>query len=130
MQPRLLPQKTFKTSIGQYSKAEWTGTNESGWVPIGDKVLIYPDQAPTQTAVGLEIPFDIAARHTMAAEAGIVIELGPDVTIPVKPGDRVFIERFGGQLIPGHDDKVYRIMDQSQIGAKFVAPSIPIKGKK
>lgn len=116
---------TFKTQVGEYQKATWTGTNDSGWVPIGDKVLVYPDQAPEETAMGIKIPIDIAARHTMAAEAGIVVELGPDVNIPIKPGDRIFIERFGGQLVPGHDGKVYRIMDQSSVGAVFKLPVTP-----
>ena len=34
-----------------------------------------------------------------------------------KPGDRVFVERYGGQLAPGYDGKIYRVMDQSAIGA-------------
>lgn len=119
MKPRLLPQTAFKTQIAEYQKATWSGTNESGWEPIGDKVLVYPDQAPNKTAGGIEIPFDLAARHTMAAEAGVVVCNGPDVTIPIKAGDRVFIERFAGQLVPGHDGKVYRIMDQTSIGAVY-----------
>lgn len=130
MQPKLLtPTNVFKTQVGQYQKATWNGTNESGWEPIGDKVLIYPDQAPEITAGGIRITADLAARHTMAAEAGIVIAKGPDVTIPIKLGDRVFIERFGGQLVPGHDNKIYRIMDQSAIGAIFriVAPIMRVK---
>lgn len=110
---------TFKTEIGQYTKAAWTGTNESGWDPLLDKVLVYPDQAPSKTSGGIEIPLDVAARHTMAAEAGVVVALGPNVTLPIKPGDRVFIERYAGQLVPGHDKKTYRIMDQSSVGAVF-----------
>lgn len=112
-------QTRFKTQIAEYMKATWAGINESGWEPIGDKILVYPDQAPDKTAGGVEIPIDITMRHTMAAEAGIVIALGPDATIPIKPGDRVFIERFAGQLVPGHDTKIYRIMDQSSIGAIY-----------
>lgn len=123
MQPKLITkQNMFKTQVGQFLVATWTGTNESGWTPIGDKVLIYPDQCPEETAHGIKIPLETVARHTMAAEGGIVVELGPDATIPVKPGDRVFIERFGGSLCPGHDGKIYRIMDQSCIAAVFKVP--------
>lgn len=120
MKPKLLTRNVFKTAISTYDKATWTGTNCSGWEPLGDHVLIYPDQAQSLYGSGenkIEIPADIVARQNLAAEAGVVVATGPDVTIPIKPGDRVFNERYAGQLVTGHDEKVYRLMSQSSIGA-------------
>ncbi len=122
MKERIAPMR-FRTQVGEYQIAAWMGTNESGWEPILDKVIVYPDQAPTETEGGIKLTTDMTDRHTMAAEAGVVVAIGPDVTIGVKPGDRVFIERFAGQLAPGHDRKIYRIIDQSSIGAVF-KPSV------
>jgi len=119
MKEKLIPMSRFKTQVGEYQKAQWTGTNESGWEPLGEKVIIYPDQAPEMTSGGIHITADIAARHTMAAEAGIVVAKGPDVNIQIELGDRVFVERFGGQLAPGHDGKIYRVMEQAAIGAVY-----------
>ena len=114
MQPKL-----FKTNIAEYQQATWTGTNTSGWTPINDKVMVAPDSAAEITKGGVHITPDTVARHTLASEAGVVVALGPDVTINVKPGDRVYIERYAGQLVTGHDEKIYRLMDQNSVGAVF-----------
>lgn len=110
--------------MGEFQQATWTGTNNSGWEPIGDKVIVYPDQAATTTASGkLQIPDDIAQRQTLSAVAGVVVSKGPNCVTVVKPGDRVFTEKFAGELVPGHDGLIYRIMDESSIGAIF-KPSV------
>ena len=124
MQPRL-----FKTNLADYVPAKWSGKNESGWHPLGDKVVVLPDEAAEQSSGGLYMPDDIKARHTMAAEAGVVIALGDgafkwntDRTTPYdgvkpKPGDRVYVERYSGQLMHGHDGIVYRVMESACIAA-------------
>jgi chaperonin GroES len=114
MQPRL-----FKTHIAEYQQATWTGTNESGWSPLNDKILVYPDQASEKTKGGIQLTADSIARHTLASEAGVCVEIGPDCTLKISPGDRIYIERYAGQLVTGHDGKVYRLMDQSSVGAVF-----------
>lgn len=127
MKQRLLPlDKRFKTQIGEFLQAGWTGTNESGWEPIGNKVIVYPDQAAEKTAGNVHIPHDIASRQTLSAVGGIVVSKGPDCTTKVEPGDRVFTEKFAGELVPGHDGKIYRIMDETSIGAVY-KPSRIIK---
>lgn len=132
MQPRL-----FKTSLATYVVAEWDGTNPSGWEPLGDRVLIRPDQVAAKTAGGVELPDDIADRMTMAAEAGIIVAMGAGafkynadkitkfVGTPPKPGDRVSMGRYSGQLHMGHDGVKYRIVDSSELGAKAVAVDPP-----
>ena len=119
MKPRLISprHKRFKTAAGEFIENSWTGQNESGWEPLADKLVIYPDQAATTTLGGIMLTDDQTERQQMSAETGVVVAVGPGVTIPVKPGDRVFVERYGGQLAPGYDGKIYRVMDQSAIGA-------------
>lgn len=124
MQPKLI-----KTTLGTYVPASWSGKNESGWQPIGDRVLVLPDTAAEMTQGGIALPAEIIGRHTMAAEAGIVVAMGDGAfewnsdkvtkfagQVP-KPGDRVNIERYSGQLIHGYDGQVYRVMDATCISS-------------
>lgn len=121
--------KLFKTKLADYVQAEWSGKNESGWNPVGDRVLIKPDEVATRTKGGIELPEDLQDRMTMAAEAGMVVAVGdgsfkwnsdgitPYEGVKPKPGDRVSIGRYSGQLIMGHDGKSYRILDSKELGA-------------
>lgn len=124
MQPKL-----FRTSLAEYVQAEWRGTNESGWCPLGNRVVVKPDEVATRTKGGIELPQDLQDRMSMAAEAGVVIAVGDgafkwnsDGITPFqgrapKPGDRVSIGRYSGQLVMGHDGQAYRIMDSTELGA-------------
>lgn len=125
MQPKL-----FKTSIAEFVPAVYKGTNESGWVPLGNRVLVLPDKA-AEIVRGVHMTPDIVGRHTQASEAGVIVAIGDgafefnaDGVTPYKgvrpqPGDRVFVERYAGQLMFGADKEVYRIMDDKSIGAVF-----------
>jgi len=122
MKPRL-----FKTSIAEYEQAEWNGKNESGWDAFGDHVIIKPDSVPSEIR-GVHFTDDIVDRHTMAAEAGVIVAIGDgcfkwnsnntpfEGRIP-KLGERVSIGRYSGQQLMGHDGVRYRILNSSEIGA-------------
>lgn len=134
MQPKLL----FKTAIAEYRQAEWTGKNQSGVQPVGDRVLVKPDQAAGESSGGIMLPDDLKERHTLAAEAGIVIALGDgafkwnsDRQTPFygrvpKPGNRVCLERYSGQLIRGDDGETYRLMESACIAA-IITPEVKAK---
>lgn len=121
--------KLLKSEVANYVPADWSGTNESGISPVGDRVLILPDKAATFTLGGIELPDDLVHRHTLAAEAGVIVALGEgafkwnsDKVTPFagrapKPGDRVCIERYSGQLARGDDNNLYRLMDSACIAA-------------
>lgn len=123
-----LAPKLFKTSVAEYEPAKWTGKNESGWAPLGNRVLILPDKA-AEIVRGVHMTPDIVARHTQASEAGVVVAVGAGAFkynanginlfegVEPKPGDRVFTERYAGQLVHGADKEVYRMMDDTSIGA-------------
>lgn len=124
MQPKLI-----KTELAQYTPAVWTGKNESGYLPIGDMVIILTDQVASKTGGGIELPDDMLERLNLAAETGVVAAVGEgaftwshDRKRPFsgrKPhiGDKVFIERYSGQLLTGNDGLKYRLLVDKQVGA-------------
>lgn len=123
MQPKL-----FKTSLAEFIKAEWGGKNESGWNPVGDRVLIKPDVAASKSQGGVDIPEDIVDRMTLAAEAGVIVAVGEGAFkwnsdritqfegYRPQPGDRVSMNRYSGQLLKGQDGLAYRILDSIEVG--------------
>lgn len=138
MQPKLI-----KTSVAQYAPAEYHGKNESGYHPLGDRVLVLTDQCAEKTSGGVYIDPVAAERMTMAAETGTLVELGdtaftwtadrsrriPETSPRPKPGDRVYIERYSGQVALGRDGQLYRILDDKCIGALMEAPSAIVQVK-
>lgn len=124
MQPKLI-----KTSVAEYVPAKWSGRNDSGFEPIGDRVLVLPDVASSRSSGGVELPQELTERMSMSAENGVVVAVGSGAFLwdpnsvtefrgvkPV-PGDRVYIERYAGQLVSGLDGQRYRLMNSSSIGA-------------
>lgn len=122
MQPRLI-----KTQHAEYKPGVYSGKNESGWRPIGDKVLVLTDQMVDKTSGGIFISEELRDRMSMAAETGIVVDLGDgafewnaDRARPFsgqkpKPGDFVYVERYAGQVIMGNDGQTYRMMSDACI---------------
>lgn len=130
MQPKLLK----NSQLGEFVQAEYTGKNESGFEPVCDRVLVLPDTAAAKSSGGVALPADMVDRHTMAAETGVIVAVGPeafkwtsDKARPwdgYKPiaGDRVYIQRYSGQLMLGEDGKMYRLMEGSCVGAVKRSP--------
>lgn len=119
--------KLFKTSLAEFEHAEYTG-NTSGWNPIGDRLIIQPDTVASRTKGGVELPDELRDRMTMAAEAGVVVAVGegcfvyeangfPFIGYKPKPGDRISMNRYSGLLVMGEDEKRYRILSSSEVGA-------------
>lgn len=124
MQPKLL-----KTGLSEYVPQQWSGTNQSGAVPLGDYVLVMPDLAAEQSSGGVFIDPRTVERHTLAAETGILVAMGdqafgwnadrsrrwegsrPNI------GQRVYFTRYAGQVILGADGRTYRVFEDKNIGA-------------
>lgn len=131
MAPKILPlDKLLKSQDRgrEYWKAEYSGKNESGFSPVGDRVLVLPDQAADVTAGGVMLTPELIERHTLASETGIVIELGEGAFrfcadgskwsgYKPSPGDHVYMQRYAGQVMYGRDEKFYRLMDSACIAA-------------
>lgn len=128
MQPKLL-----KIGDSTFERAEFYGENKSGFDPIGDKVLVLPDSASDVTAGGVQLTAEFVERTTLAAETGVIIAIAPgafewnsDRTRPwagTKPkiGDRVYMQRYSGQVMMGKDQRFYRVMTDVCIAAVEVA---------
>ena len=131
MQPKLLK----NSQLGEFVRAEFNGVNESGFEPVCDRVLILPDMGAEMTSGGIMLTAEQVDRHTMASETGVIVAIGPDAFkyTPDKtrgwdgykpePGDRVYIQRYSGQVMLGKDGKFYRLMDYTCIGAVEAKPA-------
>lgn len=113
----------------EYIVQNWNGVNQSGYEPLDDKILVLTDVHADKTSGLVELPAGYVEKQTMAAEHGTVVGVGPAAfrwnddgsrqwqgRIP-SPGDRVYFERYSGQLLKGEDGRMYRLMSQSCIGA-------------
>lgn len=134
-----MEQKLFRTELGNYVPVQWSGKNESGWTPVGDRVIILPDQA-AEIVRGVHLPQDVVGRHALAAEAGCIVAIGdgafawnsdrvtPFVGRKPTAGDRVNIHRYSGQTLMGKDGVLYRVLDSQEVGA--IADSAPVAKKE
>lgn len=117
----------------EFVPARFNGVNCSGYQPVGDHIMVLPDKASEFSSGGIEIPAEVVERMTMAAETGIIVALGDDAFLwngdrtrkwegsKPKVGDRVYIQRYAGQVMLGEDGEFYRIMEQNCIAAVRVA---------
>jgi chaperonin GroES len=121
--------RVLKLGQLEYDAAVWSGHNESGFEPLDDKTVVLVDEHVKQTSGGIALIDATIERQTAASEHGTVIAVGPaafrwddngnrswEGRRP-KPGDRVYFERYAGQLIHGEDGRTYRLMSQRCIGA-------------
>lgn len=127
MQDRILA-----TQHGQFEMAEWNGCNESGIIPLCDKVLVLVDKAVEKTRGGVIISEVSAEVQTLASTTGVMIAVGPQAFVydserivrweGERPpaGTRVYFERYAGQEYTSVDGKMYRIMKDRQIGGMQV----------
>lgn len=118
----------------EFAMSSWDGINRSGWAPLDDKVLVLMDEHVAMTSGGIAIPGTAQERMSLAGETGLVIAMGPvafywndEMTRrwegkKPEPGERVYIERYAGQLIQGMDGRAYRLLSQRCVGALAIPP--------
>lgn len=127
--PKAAPPRQIKTLRGIYEVVPWNGQNTSCFVPIGDRVLVLPDQPAEKSAAGIILGSDDEReRVALAAESGVIIALGSDAFIwnsdrtrriegeRPKPGQRVFFKRYVGEMYPSRDGKFYMVVSDHSIG--------------
>ena len=120
--------KLVMTPLAPYQHAKFSGKNESGIIPIGDRVLILPDDAADKTAGGIMFDDTLKERNSLAAETGVLVAVGNGAWFwnsdrtrkfeGVRPevGQRVWFERYAGSVQHGNDGRLYRLMDDKCIG--------------
>ena len=120
--------RILKTLVGAYKATDWWGRNTAGFEPLGDMVLVLPDEACEVTTGGIIVPTTVTDANTMAAESGTLVAIGAGAFLytangrpwaGAKPqvGDRVRMQRYAGQIQAGRDKHAYRLMTDTCIGA-------------
>ncbi len=97
--------------------------NKSGIKPLGNKVLVLPDQIRDKTAAGvIVIPESQRAREEMAQIEGVVVEIGKtawkdhgDGSPWCKPGDRIHFAKYAGVFVKGDDGNTYRVINDEDV---------------
>lgn len=122
-----LNQKILSIRRQEYIPAPFFGENESGCVPIGDRVLVRPDIAASKSG-SLDLPDAVVDRAQLSASSGVIVALGDDAftwnfdrTRPYggekpKVGDRIFMDIYAGKIILGDDGVEYRLIDDKCVG--------------
>lgn len=120
-------QRVITTEAGQFVEALWNGTNEAGWGPLCDKVLILVDEAASKTAGGIIRTDEGKELTSLSATTGILVAAGPQAFAydsqrltqwvgerPV-PGSRVAFQKYSGETYTGDDGRLYRIMEDRSV---------------
>jgi co-chaperonin GroES (HSP10) len=74
---------------------------------LGDRIRV---KAQENKAGGLDI-----SSYPTAVEFGEVVDIGPDVTIPIKLGDKIFYKSWAVDII-SHEGEMYTFISQSTGG--------------
>lgn len=100
--------------------------NESGILPVGETILVLPDEIETTTASGIvKVTEANLEREQLAQVDGVVIavsdlawrdEPGPRA----KVGDRVIFAKYAGMVRKGKDGKTYRMINDTDVKAVLV----------
>ena len=97
--------------------------NESRLEPCGHRLLVKMDKVERQTESGIVLPEDTADREEMSGTVATVIEVGKSCWADqhvsgqwAKPGDRVMIAKFAGQLWKKNGIKYRVISDFDVVG--------------
>jgi chaperonin GroES len=117
------------SSLAEFVKADYKGKNTSGYVPIGSHILVLPDKASEMTSGGIALTADQVDRQTMASETGVLVAVGSDAFLwsqdrarrwegrKPQAGDRVYMQRYSGQVMLGKDGEFYRVMSDNCLAA-------------
>lgn len=100
--------------------------NKSGIHPIGDRVLISPEEIEEVTRSGIIVhSASQMEKEQLAQVFGRVVEIGDTAwsnyqlgAKPVKVGDRVIFGKYAGMVFKGLDGREYRILREEMIHSK------------
>jgi chaperonin GroES len=95
--------------------------NDSGFIPLGHRLLVLPDPVEEKTASGIVLARETTGRDEMAQVRGTLVAVGTgcwkDTTEPnwAEPGDRIVFGKYAGLMWVGNDGKKYRILNDLDI---------------
>jgi chaperonin GroES len=120
----------------EFIPAQWDGKDSHGIKVVGKTVLVLMDQASPKSSGEVLFTEDVVERLSSGAESGLLVAvsagaflLNEDMTPwqgeKPRPGDRVYIAKYAGQMVRGKDGKIYRLMDYGNIGAVYDSVTMP-----
>lgn len=95
--------------------------NNSGFIPLGHRILVLPDPIETKTASGIVLAIETQGREDMAQVKGTVVAVGDgawsDTPTPAwaKPGDRIVFGKYAGLAYTGRDGQKYRVLNDLDV---------------
>ena len=95
--------------------------NDSGFKPLGHRLLVLPEEVKKRTSGGLYLPEDTTGKAEMAQVKGTLIAVGDgcwlDTPTPnwAKPGDKIVFGKYAGLLWEGADGQKYRILNDLDV---------------
>ena len=123
--------RVLVTEHGHFVLRAWDGANGSGITPLSDKVLVLVDEALEATRGGIIITDQAKGTQTLASTSGILVAVGPQAFVwdsdraakweGERPaaGLRVLFQRYAGQEYTGKDGRLYRLIQDRQIGGSM-----------
>jgi len=123
-------ERLLKTSDTNYEAAQFGGTNTSGYLPVGDLIVVMVDSV--SEFIGntgkLVMTESNKSRMEHATKSGIIVAVGDDAWrwsadrkrefgVGRKPqvGDWVLFTKYAGEPEPGRDGKQYRVMSDNSV---------------
>ena len=111
--------------------------NESGMIPVEHKVLVKPIEVEEKTKGGIILPQQTKEQEELQQIKAHVIDVGgcafhelseakgefvpwPGNGVP-KPGDRIIMAKYAGNLVTGSDGEKYRLINDKEIVAVLIA---------
>lgn len=115
----------------EYVPEFWPGENTSGLRPFGKNLLVRMDVTAKQTSGGIYLVDEMLERMDMASVTGCIYAIGPEAFRQFddghpwrgdapQVGERVYTEKYAGQIARGKDGGLYRIMDYRAIAAGYL----------
>lgn len=97
--------------------------NDSGINPVGERVLVLPDEVEQKTSAGIQLYTDAQlTREQMAQTEGAVVAIGSaawsDRPAPwASVGQRIIFAKYSGLQCTGSDGKQYRLINDTDVVA-------------
>jgi co-chaperonin GroES (HSP10) len=97
--------------------------NKSGITPVGETVVVLPDEVEEKSAGGIIIgsPSDVE-RMQLAQVDGVLVAVSPQAWADEKYpravlGDKVIFAKYSGMVRKGSDGRTYRLINDTDIKA-------------
>ena len=101
--------------------------NQSGIIPTGGHLLVYPDKVEEITKGGIYLPQETRDKEQQAATIGTLVAVGPGAWFDIddgypwaEVGDKVSYARYAGVSMTGQDGKDYVLINDNDVLAKLL----------